>query len=136
MFFVIPEMPSKTFVMVQKKLPDHFKSPFISALFNFHLCPWICPFLSRQWNDSQPSSTYLYYNSSFLGVHNRNFFILNQSKDALRIGMASFSLYFKQKRTNWLTMTSYENVLHIHAQGELSYHLIKVPWDPPISPRR
>ena len=26
MFFVIPEMPSKTFVMVEKKLPDHFKS--------------------------------------------------------------------------------------------------------------
>ena len=25
MFFVIPEMPSKTFVMVEKKLPDHFK---------------------------------------------------------------------------------------------------------------
>ena len=25
MFFVIPEMPSKTFVMVKKKLPDHFK---------------------------------------------------------------------------------------------------------------
>ena len=24
-FFVIPEMPSKTFVMVLKKLPDHFK---------------------------------------------------------------------------------------------------------------
>ena len=24
MFFVIPEMPSKTFVMLQKKLPDHF----------------------------------------------------------------------------------------------------------------
>ena len=25
MFFVIPEMPSKTFVMLYKKLPDHFK---------------------------------------------------------------------------------------------------------------
>ena len=25
MFFVIPEMPSKTFVMFYKKLPDHFK---------------------------------------------------------------------------------------------------------------
>ena len=25
MFFVIPEMPSKTFVMLQKKLPGHFK---------------------------------------------------------------------------------------------------------------
>ena len=25
MFFVIPEMPSKTFVMVEKKLPDHLK---------------------------------------------------------------------------------------------------------------
>mgnify|MGYP006864200861 CR=1 FL=1 len=25
MFFVIPEMPSKTFVMIDKKLPDHFK---------------------------------------------------------------------------------------------------------------
>ena len=25
MFFVIPEMPSKTFVMFLKKLPDHFK---------------------------------------------------------------------------------------------------------------
>ena len=25
MLFVIPEMPSKTFVMVLKKLPDHFK---------------------------------------------------------------------------------------------------------------
>ena len=26
MFFVIPEMPSKTFVMLYKKLPDHFKN--------------------------------------------------------------------------------------------------------------
>ena len=26
MFFVIPEMPSKTFVMVLKKLPDHFNA--------------------------------------------------------------------------------------------------------------
>ena len=26
MFFVIPEMPSKTFVIVLKKLPDHFNS--------------------------------------------------------------------------------------------------------------
>ena len=26
MFFVIPEMPSKTFVMVLKKLLDHFKN--------------------------------------------------------------------------------------------------------------
>ena len=25
MFFVIPEMPSKTYVMVLKKIPDHFK---------------------------------------------------------------------------------------------------------------
>ena len=25
MFFVIPEMPSKTFVMLYKKLPDNFK---------------------------------------------------------------------------------------------------------------
>ena len=25
LFFVIPEMPSKTFVMLYKKLPDHFK---------------------------------------------------------------------------------------------------------------
>ena len=25
MFFVIPEMPSKTFVMLYKKLPDQFK---------------------------------------------------------------------------------------------------------------
>ena len=26
MFFVIPEMPSKTFVMVLKELPDHFNA--------------------------------------------------------------------------------------------------------------
>ena len=26
MFFVIPEMPSKTFVMALKKLPDHFNT--------------------------------------------------------------------------------------------------------------
>ena len=25
-FYVIPEMPSKTFVMLKKKLPDHFKN--------------------------------------------------------------------------------------------------------------
>ena len=31
MFFVIPEMPSKTFVMVLKKLPDHFKCTTIKA---------------------------------------------------------------------------------------------------------
>ena len=29
MFFVIPEMPSETFVMVLKKLPDHFKCMYI-----------------------------------------------------------------------------------------------------------
>ena len=28
MFFIIPEMPSKTFVMVKKKLPDYFKTCF------------------------------------------------------------------------------------------------------------
>ena len=27
MFFVIPEMPSKTLVMVLKKLPGHFQEP-------------------------------------------------------------------------------------------------------------
>ena len=31
MFFVIPEMPSKTFVMVEKKLPDHFKLSVCSS---------------------------------------------------------------------------------------------------------
>ena len=31
MFFVIPEMPSKTFVMVLKKLPDHFNKSDGSA---------------------------------------------------------------------------------------------------------
>ena len=35
MFFVIPEMPSKTFVMVLKKLPDHFK---IYELSNYRNC--------------------------------------------------------------------------------------------------
>ena len=30
MFFVIPEMPSKTFVMLQKKLPDHFNNKVLS----------------------------------------------------------------------------------------------------------
>ena len=30
MFFVIPEMPSETFVMLYKKLPDHFKYSTIS----------------------------------------------------------------------------------------------------------
>ena len=29
-FFLIPEMPSKTFVMVFKKLPDHFKLVFLN----------------------------------------------------------------------------------------------------------
>ena len=32
MFFVIPEIPSKTFVMVLKKLPDHFKKQFLQEL--------------------------------------------------------------------------------------------------------
>ena len=32
MFFVIPEMPSKTFVMLYKKLPDHFKTLFTMVL--------------------------------------------------------------------------------------------------------
>ena len=36
MFFVIPEMSSKTFVMLYKKLPEHFKV----AHFNPHtVCP-------------------------------------------------------------------------------------------------
>ena len=30
-FFVIPEMPSKTFVMVSKKLPDHFKATYLEV---------------------------------------------------------------------------------------------------------
>ena len=32
MFFVIPEMPSKTFVMVLKKLPGHFKLHIVNAV--------------------------------------------------------------------------------------------------------
>ena len=32
MFFVIPEMPSETFVMLYKKLPDHFKDKKFSIL--------------------------------------------------------------------------------------------------------
>ena len=28
-FFVIPEMPSKTYVMLYKKLPDHFKKSYL-----------------------------------------------------------------------------------------------------------
>ena len=35
MFFVIPEMPSKTFVMV-KKLPNHFKYAHIKACMNIN----------------------------------------------------------------------------------------------------
>ena len=35
MFFVIPEMPSKTFVMLYKKLPDHFNAT-LSHCFNTH----------------------------------------------------------------------------------------------------
>ena len=36
--FVIPEMPSKTFVMLYKKLPDHFNTngnpdAFVNAIF-------------------------------------------------------------------------------------------------------
>ena len=33
MFFVIPEMPSKTFVMLYKKLPDHFDQKYL-IIFN------------------------------------------------------------------------------------------------------
>ena len=32
MFFVIPEMPSKTLVMLYKKLPDHFKNTYFTHL--------------------------------------------------------------------------------------------------------
>ena len=32
MFFVIPEMPCKTFVMLKKKLPDHFNKALISTI--------------------------------------------------------------------------------------------------------
>ena len=34
MFFVIPEMPSKTFVMLYKKLPDHFNLVFSCLAFD------------------------------------------------------------------------------------------------------
>ena len=44
------------------------------------------------------------------------------------IASSSYSLYFKQKRTNQLNMTSYVNVHQVRAQGELRYHLIEVPW--------
>ena len=47
MFFVIPEMPSKTFVMVLKKLPDHFNSPqcpYFDPTFISHFCLyWVLP---------------------------------------------------------------------------------------------
>ena len=32
MFFVIPEMPAKTFFMLYKKLPDHFNIPRLHAM--------------------------------------------------------------------------------------------------------
>ena len=37
MFFVNPEMPSKTFVMLYKKLPGHFKDKniFVSLYISF-----------------------------------------------------------------------------------------------------
>ena len=36
MFFVIPEMPSKTFVMLLKKLPDHFNLTFDGVFFTLN----------------------------------------------------------------------------------------------------
>ena len=41
MFFVIPEMPSKTIVMLYKKLPDHFKLPWDLPLKAAHASPTI-----------------------------------------------------------------------------------------------
>ena len=35
MFFVIPEMPSKTFVMVLKKLPDQFNLAFERVFYSY-----------------------------------------------------------------------------------------------------
>ena len=41
--------------------------------------------------------------------------------------MSYYSLYFKQKQTNWLNITSYGNLRLVSAQDELRVHLIEVP---------
>jgi len=39
--------------------------------------------------------------------------------------MSFFSLYSKQKRTNYLNMTAQEDVRRVRAHGVLTNHLIK-----------
>ena len=71
MFFLIPEMPSKTFVMVYKKLPDHFKLFFIPFLFVFYSSNF--PSLSLSKSLSLPNSPTLtlfrFYLSLFTYIH-------------------------------------------------------------------
>ena len=45
MFFVILEMPSKTFVMVRKKLPAHFKVGLKDWNEKIYIYPWTLPYL-------------------------------------------------------------------------------------------
>ena len=61
---------------------------------------------------------------------NRKMFLLNQSKDTLKwldtsISRSSGSLYYKEKRTNNLNMTFYEDVRYVREHGVLSNHQIK-----------
>ena len=65
-------------------------------------------------------------------MKNGNYLVWNQSKDTFQMlgyldWLSFLSLYFKRKRRNQLNVTSYLNVHHVRAQGELSYHHIKVP---------
>ena len=77
MFFVIPEMPSKTFVMVLKKLPDHFK------LLNFlDTCYGYDRFYGVTARPSRGLTSKLFMFNSFISllIFSRHLFILDESK--------------------------------------------------------
>ena len=49
MFFGIPEMPSKTFVMAQKKLPDHFNAMILrTGCASIQCTPYFSQFFPRK----------------------------------------------------------------------------------------
>ena len=61
MFFVIPGRPSKTFVMVLKKIPDHFKN-----------MPLIIPLIigGITWKKNAKTSSFIYFSLRFLNPLN------------------------------------------------------------------
>ena len=103
MFFVIPEMPSKTFVMVLKKLPDHFKFVLNKAVNYFGIVCWYYPLY--QIVDKNVVHTYA----------------INQ------VFRFFESIWLHRKSRQIRKESGKDRIFILRAQHVLSYHLILVP---------